>query len=131
MGLSRGYEPIDELLARLRSAQGPAWLEGELRGGRLAPPELFEKLRVGSEVPIEGLERLKERGNELLKAPSDRDALLAGMAGYFLAVAAALATRGTLITSQNPERLAPILRRLSEAAPEPWKGIFAAAANRR
>lgn len=127
LGLAREVEPIDALILRLEEPRGLTWLELVHQGGMMAPVGFFEKLGKDGEASLPELKGLKDRGNKLLKDPTNHEAFLAGMWGYFLAIAAAMALHHTWITGQEPERLAPILGKLEAASPEPWRQLFARA----
>ncbi len=124
LGFSRERQPIDGLLARLRGPRGAAWLRATLQGGRLGPSADLDAITSPQGVSISLLRALKDRANVLLKDPAKRENLHAGMAGYFLAIAAAIAQHGELLTQQPCEKIAPILRKLSTVVPEPWGPIF-------
>jgi hypothetical protein len=65
---------------------------------------------------------LKEAAKSQAK-DSDRNLRLSARAGYDLAIAAALAHHGRIITGQKRSDLILALTDLSDALPEPWAGL--------
>lgn len=124
LGLSKEREPIDGLVARLRSKDGSGWLRKAMESGRIGALTEWEAIANAAGAPISLLRSIKDRANALLRDPVDQDALHAGMSGYFIAIAAGLAQHGVLLTRQPRGKLEPILRKLSEAAPGPWAELF-------
>ncbi len=124
LGFSREREPIDGLITRLRGPDGAVWLRDALLTGRLGPASDLEALATPAGASISVLRSIKDRANALLKDPKDSAALHAGMAGYFLAIAASLGQHGQMLTQQPREKIEPILRKLSNAASEPWASVF-------
>lgn len=124
LGLSREREPIDGLVARLRASEGADWLRKAIESGGIGSRADWESIASPAGAPTSLLRAIKDRANDLLRDPADQDAFHAGMAGYFIAIAAGLAQHGELLTRQPREKLEPILRKLSEVAPSPWAPLF-------
>lgn len=123
--------PVDDLIHRLELDDGVAWFTRHLGRGALGRSGPASELLVGGTASLEQLRHLK-RDCKLQfkqgKRDGDADAALAGLAGYFLAIAAALHHHGRHIGSQPGAALADVLLDLASALPEPWAELLAAAA---
>ena len=124
LGFSKEREPIDGLVTRLRGPGGAVWLRDIFVGGQLGPVADLEAIASPAGASLAVLRSIKDRANALLKDPREPNALHAGMAGYFLAIAAGLGQHGEMLTQQPREKIEPILRKLSSVAPEPWASVF-------
>lgn len=130
LGRNAAREPVEDLAARLRRPDGAAWIHSVDQSGSLGPPGLLAQVLAGGGPGLKALRDLKGRGGELLQNRHDEEALLRGLLGYFLAIAAGLVHHDTLLTRQEPGRVRPLLRLLAGAAPPPWGPHFAAAGER-
>ncbi|HVR74254.1 MAG TPA: hypothetical protein VMT52_07980 [Planctomycetota bacterium] len=126
LGLSGEREPVDELISRLDAPDGRAWLEAVVDRGPLAlePSRPLADLLAEGKAPLEVMLLLKKRANALLGRLEPKEDFLCGIAGYFFTVAAALVHHGTMISSQDEERLEAVFRKLSHSVPEPWKSLL-------
>ena len=77
---------------------------------------------------LESLTMLKDRGKEMVKRPQTRSAYLAGLAAYYLGIAAALRDHKACITRTPREELNQILIELASVTTDQWKDLFMQAA---
>lgn len=124
MGLVQPFRPVDALIDKLLSPDGHDWFRRALSG----PPFTCDRARAGGQGLISGrvmltqLVALKEASKAQAR-DVDPGARLAARAGYDLAIAAALAHYGRMITSQRRAELSMALTDLAEALAEPWAGL--------
>lgn len=132
MGLVQPFRPVDGLIERLTSPGGHEWLRKILVG----PPfsSMNDSSLVGGHGLLSGqvmmtqLIGLKEASKRQASDP-DRNMRMAARAGYDLAIAAALAHYGRVITGQKRTELMMALTDLAEALPEPWTALVHKAAD--
>lgn len=127
LGLSGPRKPADDLLERLERKEGRRWfsdrvLAGISEGGFENPDRL-----APGEATLEELIALKDWSKGEVSGSSG-DRRLAGLAGYFLAVAAALVHYQKLICGRTRGELDPVLFDLATAVPSPWDDLFVKAA---
>ena len=123
--LARPERTVDKLLFKLREPGGESWVLGELRS-RFAIDRPLERL-VSGEVSLERLIEIKEQSKRIFQPRDFKEAILAGVAGYFLSVAAALTHYGTLISTQGRDRVDPVLVDLERALSRPWRELLRSA----
>lgn len=126
-GITRPRRSVDALIERLERSDGPTWLDAALATGPLTGlggPTAFAR----GTAPLESIHRAKDRGKELAAHAREPEERLAGLAGYFVAIAAALAHHGSAITTRPIDELAPMLLDLATVAPSPWTELFGRAA---
>lgn len=127
MGMSE-TRPVDRLIDRLEKRDGAEWLATALRAGPLAgdgdPLEFF----TSRSTSLEALEAVKERCKDGVGGDGDRDERLGHVAGYFLAIAAALRDHNTPLTSRDPKELQGMLLDLAVAIPDDYRELLAQAA---
>jgi len=108
---------------------GGRWFLGIVEAGPAAafgPP--MARLLEGRVERAE-LIAIKEKSKRIFSdAAEGEEGRLAGLAAYFLAVAAALVHRGETISSRGGDDLETVFLDLAAAAPEPWAGLFRGAA---
>lgn len=124
LGRTTPRRPVDLLLEDL-AAHGPGRLGELLASGPaavLGPP--LEAL-AGGRATLAQLAELKER----CKAAPERDLRkrLERLAGYFTAIAAAMAHHRKRITNRPGEDLEPVLLDLAATTESPWSELFARA----
>lgn len=123
LGLSQPNRPVDALIERLLAPGGHDWFRKAVQGPTfktcIGDPEAA---LVRGRVMLVQLTALKEAGKSL-GADRDRENRLLARTAYDLAIAAALAHHGRIITGQKRSELLPVLTDLSEALPEPWAGM--------
>jgi hypothetical protein len=130
LGLEGPRRPVDDLIDRLRRSSGGSWLNDALQAGPLKGQGSASELLIDGKATIAQLIAIKDRSKALVKEAVAGELRLAGIAGYFLSIAAGLQHHGKLITTRDHDQLAEILLDLAEAAPEPFKGLLSHAAVR-
>lgn len=124
-----GSRPIDHLLRRLEDADGPEWFARALPSSPVGSiPDGCRKLAEGP-VEITELDLIKRRSKALSMHATYHEEMLAGVAGYFLAVAAGVVHLRRLLSSRPVEELEPIFRDLAALVPEPWATLVKSAAD--
>lgn len=123
LGLSDPPRPVDELIERLRAADGASWLATTLERGPLAGVGNATDVLVEGRCTPEQLRTVKDEARAMSKKSDARDRL-AGIAAYFLAIAAGLRHHGTLLTSRDRAAVNEVLLDLAEAAPDPFSGLL-------
>jgi hypothetical protein len=126
LGLSEPRRPVDDLIDRLGAADGATWLEGALERVLGDLGSAREQL-VEGRATIAQLASVKEHSQTLLRAGPDADSRLAGIAGYFLALAAALRHHGHALSSRGRDELDAVLLDLATAAPSPFSELLSGA----
>ena len=122
--LARSRNVAEELVLVLSGAEGgPRFgaLLDHAWAGRAGAPE--EKLAAGG-ATLDELRELKAAAKALFWKGSDRDERVAAALAYFLALAAALAHHGALITGEDREDLARVFTDLAALSPAPWPDLF-------
>jgi hypothetical protein len=133
--------PVDELLARLHTADGPAWLRAVLtavvQDTATSAKNLSIEEFLNGGADVGQLEKIKDYGKRLLKSaasPADR---CSGLVAYFWSIAAALRRHGVLIGARRADQgqvprdeLHDALLDLAAATDEPWSAMLAEAALR-
>ena len=124
LGLSGPRRPVDDLVDRLSEPDGAEWLiralEDKALGGRGSAVEQLAEGRA----TIDQLAEVKDRSQRLLRTGPDQDTLLAGIAGYFFALAAALLHHGRALSSRSRDELDPVLLDLATVAPSPFSEML-------
>jgi hypothetical protein len=123
LGLDGPRRPVHGLLDRLSEAGGAAWLESALSRvcEDLGTPR---ELLVEGRASLEQLTTIKDRSKRLLRHADDGEASLAGVAGYFLSIAAGLRHHGALIGSRGRSELDGILLDIASVAPSPYSEML-------
>lgn len=124
MALS-GTRKLDVAIEHIVQPEGQAWLTSVL--ARLAPQAAGLPL---NEVGLEDLRAMKETGKAAFVSAIEDEETATGALLYFLAIGAALAQHGALITSQPRDEVDDALSDLAGAMSGPWarmlwKGIEA------
>ena len=125
---SETSKPAAHLQNRLAQPDGGKWLAERL----LMPP--FAPLTNPGEALVEGraslkeLEELKQRCKEATGQATSHDVILAGVAGYFFAIGAALLHHQRYLSSQPIHELRQILIDLATVVDEPWSSFLSQAA---
>jgi hypothetical protein len=155
LGMSGPRRPVDDLIDRLRQPDGGAWLIKALENGSLNGLGSAASLLGQGEITIEQCVKVKERSKAMVasdrhsreggnpeaarvpQGPDARlrghdetghDARLAGIAGYFLSIAAGLRFHDVLLTTRERTKLAETWLDLAEVAPEPFSTLLSEAA---
>ena len=123
LGLDQ-HRPVDRLIDRLSEADGGSWLESALSWGPMQGHCSPRDLLLAGGADLELLKRIKERGKAMVKSAVSNDEQLAGLAGYFFAVAAALRWHGRLIANRARGEVAEILLDLAAVAPQPYQDLL-------
>ena len=131
MGMVQPFRPVDALIDKLLTPEGPDWLRRALMG----PPFTCDPALAGGAALLSGRVMLTQLMNlkEVSKAQardSDQSSRLAARAGYDLAIAAAVVHYGRVITTQRKSEQAMALGDLGEALPQPWAALVAQAVER-
>lgn len=128
-GFSGPQRPVDDLIERLERSDAEQWFGGAV-----------SRLQSWVDFPLEGAitgaltldqaEELKDASKRRMVRESSADARLAGLLGYFVAVAVALAHHGRLIASRSREEVDHALVDLADGCPQPWRALLQDAALR-
>lgn len=126
-GIGAPPRPVDDLIDRLLEPSGAEWLPAALASGPMRGMGEPALLLAGAGATLEQLEAIRRQSAAQVKSgPSE--ARLEGLAGYFLAVAAALRQHGTLITRRDRAEVNAVLLELAAAAPPPYCDLLREAA---
>lgn len=126
MGMRSPSRPSDKLIDRLAAADAHDWLAQALASDRIAGAKA-DTIASGA-WSIVDLDALKNRSKALTLSESDPNSRLAALAGYYLAIAAAIVHHQRLISSQPKAELASLFADLGATAPEPWATLLGKAA---
>jgi len=124
LGLAEPRRPVDALIDRLGAADGMAWFTRFLASGPLAETGDAESAILDGAAQLDQLGAIKERSKELLADAIAEDDRLAGLAGYFLTIAAGLAHHGANLSSRSLADLRPVLLDLASVCPEAWSRLL-------
>jgi|JI6StandDraft_1071083.scaffolds.fasta_scaffold244463_2 hypothetical protein len=128
LGLPGPRNAADDLVNHLESADGAAWMRGLFESEPFSLLKVTSAQILGARMTLESISMLKDRGKEMVKRPQTRSAYLAGLAAYYLAIAAALRDHKTVITRTPRPELNQILIELASVTQEQWKELFMQAA---
>lgn len=128
LGLAGPRRPVDALVDRLSMPDGASWFTQSLQRHPLKNIGDAEATLVHGRADLVALERLKEASKRLLHDAINENDRLTGLAGYFLAVAAALRHHNRIICSRSAEELHSVMLDLAAVAPAPWSDLLSAAA---
>lgn len=124
LGLRGPRRPVDRLIARLEAPDGSRWLDQtveRLDSGSESPVRmLLTRAQPGGQRGLEMLIALKDRCKKAASGSAPGEEPLEPMLGYFLAIGAALAHQGKLISSMPRRDVDGVLLDLACAMPEPW-----------
>lgn len=124
LGLPETPRPVDVLIDRLQRSDGASWFDRQVAQGPLAASGNVDALETGEGLTLEMAEAAKEAGKRLLNESLSEDDRLGGLAGYFIACAAALTHLETSISSRPLTSLAVVLLDLAGAAPHRWSMLM-------
>ena len=128
LGLRPSDQPFDFLIERLCAPDGPAWLSSRVDAVFEEPSGWFADHVVSGGVSLADLESLKQSAKSLYHRASSKGTSLLALAGYFLAVAAALVHHGSYISGRDRTEVRTAFLDLADVLPEPWKPVLTAAA---
>lgn len=120
--------PVDRLIDRLSASDGHGWMRTVLMLPTFTRAGDLTSGLVNGTWSIDRLNQFKNECKQLTGASNDERSRLAGMLGYYLAVATGLASGGRNLSSQPQAELEAVLLDLAEAAPQPWSDLLARAA---
>lgn len=127
LGLPSPRNAADDLVDRLEAHGGAEWARAVMAREPFTGAGLDIASIVGG-IPLTTLVLLKDRGKDMVKSPIDRDGYLAGLAGYYLAIAAAICHHHSIITRTPKADLSQILIEIASVAPPDWSRLFVTAA---
>jgi|GEM_PF-2553029 len=127
LGLPSPRNAADDLVDRLESPGGSEWATEVMRRDPFTSVSI-DLQSLTAVAPLNMLIALKDLGKDMVKSPSDRDGYLAGLAGYYLAIAAAIVQHRQVITRTPRQELSQILIEIASVAPAPWASVFMRAA---
>ncbi len=127
LGLGGRRRPVDDLIDRLHEADGAAWLSRALNAGPLHGIGAADAMLLEGKASVATLAAIKERSKVILERPRDREERLAGLAGYFLSIAAGLRHHGKVIGGRGREERDAVFLDLAAAAPPAWSEMLGAA----
>jgi hypothetical protein len=119
MGIRGGRRPVDKLVERLAMPDGGRWWTGVLAGVHMTP--LGDR---GVGVGLDAMRAMKDTCKVAALTGTDPETRHAATAGYYGAIAAALAHHGVLITSQPAIEVDSALSDIAGVVPEPWSDVF-------
>jgi len=123
LGLTVSSRPVDIVLDRLNEPDAASWLNATLDAAETALDQpLRPALRAG-DGGVEALIAIKDGAKASLSGETKDGDPAAGVLLYFLAVAAAQAHHGVLISSQPKNEVAETLGELAAALPEAWSRV--------
>jgi hypothetical protein len=128
LGLAGPRRPVDDLIDRLTKPDAADWLFAALEAGPVRGMGSPSSLLAHGKATLAQLESIKERSKAALKAGIDSDMRLAGIAGYFLALAAGLFHHHKLIGGRERTELNAVMLDLASVAPEPFSRLLSEAA---
>jgi hypothetical protein len=120
--------PAAHLRQRLSEPDGAEWLAKRLRMPPFAPLPDAAAALVEGRASLREIEELRMRCKLITGQTATRDILLAGIAGYFFATAAALLHHHRYASSQPIDDLREILIDLATVLDEPWSSFLSQAA---
>lgn len=137
MGMVQPFRPVDTLIERLTCSGGHEWFRKVLSDPPFSTPfpGNADLALVGGHALLTGrvmlnqLIGLKEAAKSQAR-DTDRNVRVAARAGYDLAIAAALAHHGIVITGQKRGELMLALTDLADALPEQWAELIHRACER-
>jgi hypothetical protein len=128
LGMSAPRRPVDDLIDRLRKPDGGRWLARALEDGPMRGMGSPTDLLVNGKATVQECMLIKDHSKVFVRKATESDAKMAGIAGYFLAIAAGLRHHGVLLTTRERAGLRDILLDLSEALAEPYRDLVSHAA---
>lgn len=128
LGISGPKRRVDPLIDRLRSSAGKSWFAGILKRPPFADlPDAVGQL-VQGRASLDEIVAFKDAAKHAVTAAQAADAELAGIAAYYIAIAAAMTHHNSLISSVNRTELDAVLLDLAEVLPSPWSELASRAA---
>lgn len=128
LGISGPKRRVDPLIDRLRSSAGKAWFAGIFKKAPFATlADPVDRLAEGR-ATLDEIVAFKDAAKHAVTKATGSDTELAGVAAYYMAIAAALAHHGSLISSVNRPELDAVLLDLAEVLPSPWSELASRAA---
>ncbi|MCI0365895.1 MAG: hypothetical protein L0Y44_00035 [Phycisphaerales bacterium] len=128
LGMSAPRRPVDDLIDRLNQPDGKRWLPGALEDGPMRGMGTPLDLLVNGKATVQQCMLIKDHSKVFVRKAMDNEAKMAGIAGYFLAIAAGLRHHGVLLTARERAGLRDILLDLAEALAEPYRALVSQAA---
>jgi hypothetical protein len=124
----RSGRSVERLIQRLELDDGPTWLRDALKHGRWGEStDVHERLSSGT-ASLDELRAVKDASKALYERV-EADAHLAGVAGYFFSLAAAIVQYGTCIGSYDRAELRETFLDLASVSPPPWSDLCERAAS--
>jgi len=117
--------PVDRLIDRISASDGHGWMRTILSLPAFTRAGDLTQGLVQGGWTADRLGQFKNECKQMTGANQDERSRLAGMLGYYLAVAAGLAHSGRNLSSQPQAELEAVLLDLAEAAPLPWSDLLA------
>lgn len=130
MGISGPRRSVDDLITRLEAPDSEFFFRSLMRTGLLTT---IPRTAAGAGadalckpgLTIEQLTEVKDQSKNQAATSKSRDDYLAGVAAYYLSIAAALAHHGRLISATNRREMNDALLDLAASVPEPWADLLA------
>ena len=125
MALPETVTPVERLVDRLLSVQGPQWFERGLAEMLIPRAQLTRRALLDGSADLPGLKALKDAAKSHRRDSRGVEEMeLLGVAGYFVALAAALDAHARLLTARPPGDVTRAFGQLLEALPSDWAGLF-------
>jgi len=121
LGITGGKRPIDRVIARLAGPAGRAWLDDVLSHPALEFAGITPDQLASAGADLRALRSLKDRAKQTAAEAREEQPRDVAVLLYFLAVAAAMASRPA-------DDLVDVLVDLAEPLPDPWKAMLLEAA---
>jgi hypothetical protein len=126
LGLLDSKRAVDELVAFL-SPDGGGRFEDILRFGPLGTCGADADEICARGIGADRLQSLYQESKRALGLAPHREARVAALSAYFVAVAAGIAQHRALFTSRSRDELDPLLLELVSAFPPPWSELLSRA----
>jgi hypothetical protein len=133
IGLAAERRPVEALIDALEDGEPDVVLRRLLAQVKVQGPSGpidIARVVLGDAPSVADLKLIKEAGKKSASEPGasgTSPVRLAGLAAYFLALAAALARHGKLISGQTRDQVDEALLELGSALADPWRGLILAA----
>lgn len=129
LGITSSHKrPADELAERLACKDGTSWLSTALDKGALRGVGSAKAMLLEGHAALDQLDIVKRQSKVMVNEGAHHDRWLAGIAGYFFAIAAGLVHYNRHIGSRSLQEVSDALLELASVAPEPWADFLTRAA---
>lgn len=124
LGVRGPTRPVDRLIERLSRTDRGVWLDDAIREVSGSSTETVSVLTLTPSTPLGSIRALKDRCKRQAAKGLPGQEPLEPMLGYFIALAAAMAHHGALISSVPRSEIEGVLLDLACVLPDPWADLF-------